>query len=109
MLVCVLSSLSSALPKDIAQWTVEDVRAFLVRLDLGETMLPLCPDINGPRLRDLYEMCLINRESMYQSLKFELNQQHHTLLPIAHYLRFLNEIKPYILKSSLPFSNCSVF
>lgn len=38
----------------------------------------------------------MNRESMYQSLKFELNEKHHVLLPIADYITFLHEIKLYI-------------
>jgi len=33
---------------------------------------------------------------MYQSLKFELNEKHHVLLPIADYIIFLHEIKPYV-------------
>lgn len=45
-------------------------------------------------------MCLTNRESMYQSLKFELQEKHHTLLPIADYLNFLHEIKAYVPANS---------
>lgn len=37
---------------------------------------------------------------MYQSLKYELNERHHVLLPIADYLNFLHEIKPYILSGT---------
>jgi hypothetical protein len=33
---------------------------------------------------------------MYQSLKFELNERYHTLLPIADYITFLQEIKLYV-------------
>jgi hypothetical protein len=65
-------------------------------MKLGNTILPLCPHMNGHHLLQLYEMCLINRESMYQSLKFELNEKHHVLLPIADYITFLHEIKRYI-------------
>lgn len=52
--------------------------------------------MNGYHLLQLYEICLINRESMYQSLKFELNEKHHTLLTIIDYIIFLQEIKRYI-------------
>ncbi len=52
--------------------------------------------MDGDRVLQLYDMCLMNRESMYQSLKFELNERHHTLLPIADYLNFLHEIKLYV-------------
>lgn len=69
-------------------------------MELGNTILPLCPGIDGHRLLQLYEMCLINRESMYQSLKFELNERHHRLLPIADYLNFLHEIKLYLSSAS---------
>jgi hypothetical protein len=39
---------------------------------------------------------MINRESMFQTLKSELNEQHHKSLPIADYLTFLHEIKKYV-------------
>ena len=38
-------------------------------------------------------MCLTNRESMYQALKFELNVRHQSVLPIGDYLTFLHEMK----------------
>jgi hypothetical protein len=87
-------------------------------MGLGNTILPLCTRLDGHRLLQLYEMCLINRESMYQSLKFELNERHHTLLPIADYLTFLHEIKLYVAlnttnikneqPSFLPFVLCNI-
>ena len=64
-------------------------------------MLPLCSRMDGYRLLQLYEMCLLNRESMYQSLKFELNEKHHTLLLIGDYLTFLHEIRLYIPATSI--------
>jgi hypothetical protein len=62
--------------------------------------------MNGYHLLQLYEICLINRESMYQALKFELNQQHHILLPIYDYIIFLHEIKKYLPQSSL--NSCNI-
>jgi len=56
--------------------------------------------MDGHHLLELYQMCLINRESMYQSLKFELNERYHTLLPIADYINFLQEIKQYVPSTS---------
>ncbi|CAF4886064.1 unnamed protein product [Rotaria sp. Silwood1] len=44
----------------------------------------------------LYEMCMINRESMYQSLKSELANVHYRTLTITDYVTFLHEIQRYI-------------
>ncbi|CAF1274316.1 unnamed protein product [Adineta ricciae] len=82
-----------ALPKCITEWTCDHVKLFFQRNGLSNTFLLLFPHIDGHRLLQLYEMCLSNRESMYQSLKFELNERYHTLLPIADYLSFLHEMK----------------
>ena len=95
--------LYSDLPNCIIEWTHDHVKLFLLRMGLSNTILPLCTRLDGHCLLQLYEMCLINRESMYQSLKFELNERHRTLLPIADYLTFLHEIKLY-----LPFDSKNV-
>ena len=63
---------------------------------MEKTIFSLCPHFDGSRLLSLYEMCLMNRESMYQSLKFELHSRHQRLLPIGDYLTFLHEIKQYV-------------
>ncbi len=86
----------SDLPDCITQWTCDHVKSFFLRMRLENTMLLLCTHMDGHHLLQLYEICLINRESMYQSLKFELNEKHHTLLPIADYITFLLEIKFFI-------------
>ncbi len=52
--------------------------------------------MDGHRLLQLYEMCMINRESMFQALKTEVTEVHHKLLPINDYLTFLHEIKKYV-------------
>jgi hypothetical protein len=90
------TSYFSDLPNCITQWTNDHVKSFLFQIKLNKTILPLCSNMNGQHLLQLYEICLINRESMYQSLKFELNQQHQTLLPIADYIYFLHQIKQYV-------------
>ncbi|CAF3647153.1 unnamed protein product [Rotaria sp. Silwood1] len=92
--------LYSDLPNCITQWTHDHVKLFLLQTGLGNTILPLCTRVDGQRLLQLYEMCLINSESMYQSLKFELSERHHTLLPIADYLSFLHETKLYLPSTS---------
>jgi hypothetical protein len=52
--------------------------------------------MDGYRLLQLYEMCMINRESMFQSLKAELAEAHSKLLPIADYVTFLHKLKIYV-------------
>ncbi|CAF1528399.1 unnamed protein product, partial [Rotaria sordida] len=59
-------------------------------------MLLLCLRLDGHRLLQLYEICMINRESMYQSLKSELVNVHQKTLTISNYVTFLHEIQRYI-------------
>ncbi len=51
--------------------------------------------MNGYLLHELYRMCLSNRESMFHTLKSELNSSNQSLT-LDVYLRFLNEIEKYI-------------
>ncbi|CAF1224002.1 unnamed protein product [Adineta steineri] len=90
------SNFPSDLPECISEWNCDDVKLFFMKIKLDKTILLLCTHMDGHRLLELYEMCLINRESMYQSLKFELNEIYHTLLLISDYLTFLHEIKFYV-------------
>ncbi|CAF0750579.1 unnamed protein product [Adineta steineri] len=98
--LAIVSEANIDLPNCIREWTHDHVRSFLIRNGLGNTLLPLLTCMDGHRLLQLYEICLLNRESMYQSLKFELNEKHRVLLPIADYLNFLHEIKFYIPSNS---------
>jgi len=84
------------LPHCINQWTNQHVNSFFISIGLKNTLLIICMKLNGHRLLQLYQMCIINRESMFQTLKNELNEQYHTSFPIADYLTFLDEIKKYI-------------
>ncbi|UJR19284.1 hypothetical protein I4U23_022413 [Adineta vaga] len=84
------------LPHCILQWTNEHVKSFFISIGLRNTLFIICMKLNGHRLLQLYEMCMMNRESMFQTLKSELNEQHHTSFPIADYLTFLDEIKKYV-------------
>jgi hypothetical protein len=59
--------------------------------------------MDGHRLLQLYEMCMINRESMFQSLKAELVEEHHKALPIVDYVTFLHEIKKYVPLTPIKF------
>ncbi|CAF4146506.1 unnamed protein product, partial [Rotaria sp. Silwood2] len=106
------------LPDCITEWTHDQAIVFLRYFDLDKTILLLCRHVDGYRLLQLYEMCLMNRESMYQSLKYELSAKHHILLPIDDYLTFLQEVKPYVSyttsniliaqPASVPFSYCNL-
>lgn len=84
------------LPHCINQWTHDHVKSFFISIGLQNTLLILCMRMDGHRLLHLYEMCMINRESMFQSLKVELAEEHYKLLPIADYVTFLDEIKKYV-------------
>ncbi len=59
--------------------------------------------MDGHRLLQVYEMCMMNRESMFQSLKAELAEGHHQLLPIEDYVTFLHEVKKYVPLTSARF------
>jgi hypothetical protein len=93
------------LPHCINQWTHDHVKSFFISIGLENTLLILCIRMDGHGLLHLYEMCMINRESMFQSLKFELTEEHHKLLPIADYVTFLNKIKIYVPLTSAKFRN----
>lgn len=69
---------------------------FFEKIRADTTIYLICDGIDGPRLIHLYEMCLINRESMFQSLKLELNQRFQKLLPIIDYLNFLHELQQFL-------------
>jgi hypothetical protein len=84
------------LPDCVTEWTHDHVKLFMLREELDTTIFPLCKRLDGTRLVHLYEMCLMNRESMYQSLKLELNSRCQLLLPVGEYITFLHALKPYI-------------
>ncbi|CAF0825508.1 unnamed protein product [Didymodactylos carnosus] len=76
------------------QWTKDDVQKFLEAKDL-DIMKPLCKNMNGERLSELYKMCIDNSESMFQTLKTELYDLEKKTLPVGSYLAFKAELKPF--------------
>lgn len=54
--------------------------------------------MNGHLLYELYRMCLLNKESMFHTLKTEISTLNATTEPLTLviYLRFLHEIEKYI-------------
>ncbi|CAF0974289.1 unnamed protein product [Didymodactylos carnosus] len=83
----------------IELWSKEDVQGFLHDMKL-DVMIPLCKDMDGPRLHKMYKYCESNNDSMYQALRAELSDLHKNTLPFNVYLRFLDEVKKYVPLSS---------
>ncbi|CAF1360613.1 unnamed protein product, partial [Didymodactylos carnosus] len=77
------------------QWTVENVVDFLNEMKF-DAMIPLCEDLNGRQLYEMYKMCNANSDIMYQSLKGELNELQNKTLPLRVYIRFLDTLKKYV-------------
>ncbi len=78
--------------ESVSNWNEEMVRNFLLKNNLIG-MIPLCDGINGEELSTLYAMCKTNSASMYRSLKFELLHDHHRILPISTFLRFMSRMR----------------
>ncbi|CAF1381698.1 unnamed protein product [Didymodactylos carnosus] len=79
----------------IQQWSVTNVVDFLIEMKL-DAMIPLCEDMNGEQLYKMYKMCNANSDTMYQSLKAELNELQNKTLPLRVYIRFLDTLKTYV-------------
>lgn len=88
------------LPSNLVDWNEDHVKSFFIQQGIAHSFLPLCQHVDGFRLQHLYEMCLSNRESMYQALKHELNERYRRLLPIADYLTFLQSTKSFVPTST---------
>ena len=82
----------------IEQWTMDDVRGFLLEKQF-DSLVPILAEMNGCLLVDLYTMCKENRESMFHTLKNELVVCDSSIPPltISNYLRFLREIDRLLL------------
>jgi hypothetical protein len=56
--------------------------------------------MNGTRLVGLYQMCMTNSPVMFQSLNNQLSmtniQEKKHLIEIDHYLKFLEDLKPFV-------------
>ena len=79
-------------PKDIRQWNATNVRNFLLDKHLSQ-MIPICQEMDGGRLIELYELCSKNSPLMLQTLRCETTELHVTPLSTNIYLKFLYEIK----------------
>lgn len=84
----------------ITQRTAHYAKAFFLRMGLGHTLFPFFTPTDRQRLLQLDEMCWTDRESMCPSLKFEVEEKQHTLLPTTDYLHLLHEIQGYVSANS---------
>ena len=84
----------SSYPAVLDQWTNEQVQRFASSKDFS-SLLPILSQMNGALLRQLALMCFANRESMFHTLRKELNNASSPLTLIG-YLRFLSEIETYL-------------
>jgi len=96
-----LYSNDDQLPKDLTNWTNEHVKYFFRQIKLDHNFYYLCSNMTGESLLQIYEMCLLDRQSMYQTFKAELNFKYQILLPIADYILFIQRIQPFIDKQTL--------
>jgi hypothetical protein len=75
--------------KYIGRWTESDVLDFLFSHHLNELM-PLCENMDGPALIQLYKMCMSRHNRIYTVLNDQLKMTHKIFLPIGTYARFLS-------------------
>lgn len=75
----------------ISTWNESTVIDFLRKKNLVD-LIPLCQEMNGEELLNLYAMCKYSSASMYRSLKFELFNLHEKVLSISTFLHFINRL-----------------
>ena len=81
-------------PQNIFEWNPTNVKDFLMEKQLDE-MIPLCEQMDGKRLVELYRLCRSNSALMLQTLRLETKDLHVTPLSINTYLKFLHEMTRY--------------
>ena len=79
-------------PTNIHQWNPANVHDFLLDKQLSQ-MVPICQEMNGERLMELYNLCSKDSVLMLQTLRGETMQLHATPLSTNSYLKFLQEMK----------------
>jgi hypothetical protein len=87
-------------PKDILQWTSVNVRDFLLDKHLDQ-MIPVCQQMDGQRLVELYKLCRMNSPVMLQTMRSETMESHSHILSTNNYLTFLHELKKLIPENNL--------
>ncbi|CAM4796484.1 unnamed protein product [Rotaria magnacalcarata] len=79
-------------PNDVLQWTPADVHNFLLDKQLNQ-MVPVCQQIDGRKLAELYSLCRVNSPVMLQTLRSETKELHSATLSTNIYLTFIHEMK----------------
>lgn len=69
-------------------------------------MIPVCQQMDGPRLVELYQLCRINSPVMLQTIRSETMELHSASLSTNVYLTFLHELKNLIPEDNIE-SNAS--
>ena len=82
-------------PKNVLQWTPANVRDFLLDKQLNQ-MMPVCQQMDGQKLVELYKLCRSNSPIMLQIIRSETIESRCTPLSINVYLTFLYEMKNLI-------------
>ena len=59
-------------------------------------MMPVCQQMDGQKLIELYKLCRTNSPVMLQTIRSETMDSHSTPLSINAYLTFLHEMKNLI-------------
>lgn len=87
-------------PKDVFQWTSVNVRDFLLDKQLDQ-MIPICQQMDGQNLIELYKLCHTNSPIMLQMIRSETLESHSKSLSINTYLTFLREMKNLIPEDNI--------
>ncbi|CAF3748826.1 unnamed protein product [Adineta steineri] len=85
--------------KSINQWTTSDVFNFLTTHHL-DPIMPLCKEMNGRALIQLYKICITHRLRAYTILTEELRSEQDIDLSLNVYSRFLTAIEDSMQFSS---------
>lgn len=80
----------------INRWSENDVQDFLYTHQLNELM-PLCENMNGQALVQLYNICLSQYHQTYNILSEQLKTSYKIILLIATYTKFLSIMKRVIM------------
>jgi hypothetical protein len=68
-------------------------------------MIPVCQQMDGQRLVELYKLCRINSPVMLQTMRSETMDSHSTSLSTNSYLTFLHELKKLIPEDNMESSS----
>ncbi|CAF4027827.1 unnamed protein product [Rotaria sordida] len=85
--------------KSILEWSELDTQDFLVANRL-KLLLPLCEEMDGRALIELYNISINNKLPVFHLIKSELTNMHRASFSLSAYLGFLSAIDEVIINSS---------